>query len=84
MGKPITTELRSDIGKRLVDVIDGVVASRRGSNRTEVLTEILEEWAGRKVHEAKIVLRVAGIHPSDTDSFRNEVGIHQEWRGNAE
>lgn len=66
----IKVELRSEVDKRLVDVIDGVVNARRGSIRTEVLSEILEEWAARKVHEAKIVLRCAGNYPETPEGCR--------------
>lgn len=66
----IRVELRAEVDKHLVDVIDGVVNARRGSNRTEVLVEILEEWAARKIHESTIVLRCAGRYPDQPEGWR--------------
>lgn len=67
---PLKVELRGEIDKHLVDAIDGAVAGRRGSNRTEILTEILEEWAARRDHESIMYLRVRGINPMEPEGGR--------------
>jgi hypothetical protein len=66
----VKVELRSEIDKHLVDAIDGAVAGRRDSNRTKILTEILEDWMARMDHEAMMYLRVRGINPFDSEGGR--------------
>lgn len=66
----IKVELRCEIEKHLIDAIDGLVAGRRGSDRTKVLTEILEEVVARRDHEAIMYLRVRGINPMTSEGHR--------------
>lgn len=64
MPNALKVELRAEVDKDIIDVIDAVVAARKGTNRTEVITEILDEWAQAKIHESMIVLRVSGRNPT--------------------
>ncbi len=66
----LKVELRGEIDKEIMDTIDGVVNARRGSSRTEIITEILREWADAKVHESIMVLRVRGINPTQAEGNR--------------
>jgi len=66
----LKVELRAEIDKDVIDVIDGVVNARRGTSRTEVITEILREWADAKVHESIVVLRIRGINPTEPEGNR--------------
>lgn len=66
----LKTELRAEVDKEIIDVIDGIVNARRGTNRTEIITEILKEWADQKIHESTIVLRVSGRYPAAPEGGR--------------
>ena len=50
-------ELRGDVERDVVDVLDAVSAARRIS-RMELVSEILSVWADAKVHESMMVQRV--------------------------
>lgn len=52
-------ELRGDIEREIIDVIDAV-AMHRSISRVELVEEILKSWAADKVHECTLVMRVAG------------------------
>lgn len=60
-------ELRGEVPRDLVDVIDAVVQATPGSNRMAVVRQILDEWCVRKMHEASLIQRV-------TESQRKRTG----------
>lgn len=51
-------ELRGDIERDLVDYLD-VVSSTRRQSRMELVEAIIAEWVESKVHESKVVCRLA-------------------------
>lgn len=51
-------ELRGDIERGIIDVLDAV-AMHRQISRVELVEEILKEWTDRKVHECTLVMRIA-------------------------
>lgn len=65
------TELRAEVPSSEVSVLDGV-CSATGRGRTEVIREILSEWSKRRLHEASVICRVAGVNPMRPDGGRNE------------
>lgn len=54
-------ELRGDIDRDVVDVLDAVAKAKRRS-RMEVVEQALKEWADGKVHESTLVVRLARGH----------------------
>ncbi len=58
MATDLTTELRGPCPKDTVDVIDAVSMARRMS-RTELVNEILTEWAKARLHEAELITRLS-------------------------
>jgi hypothetical protein len=50
-------ELRGLAPRKTVDVLDAVALARKVS-RTDIVNEVLAEWAADRVHESKLVLRV--------------------------
>ena len=50
-------ELRGLAPRKTVDVLDAVALARKVS-RTDIVNEVLAEWAAARVHESKLVLRV--------------------------
>lgn len=52
-------EIRFEAKKHSVAVLDGY-CSATGKCRTEFMNELLDAWAMEKMHEATVVLRVAG------------------------
>lgn len=63
------TELRVELESEEVVILDGYCAGT-GKKRTEVIRKILREWSDAKVHEATLVLRFAGRHPVESESYR--------------
>jgi hypothetical protein len=60
-------EIRFEAKKHSVAVLDGY-CSATGKCRTEFMNELLDAWAMEKMHEATVVLRVAGgIPPPPAD-----------------
>jgi hypothetical protein len=75
-GEP-TTELRGEIPRWVVDILDAVVTARGGQSanvhRTTVVTEVLSEWAEKKLHEASLITRLAAGNPNPTERARRPV-----------
>lgn len=67
-------ELRGEIPRELIDVIDAVASAER-SNRMTVLRSILREWADREVHRSTLILRVRKGNGRRTESDRNQTGL---------
>lgn len=61
MPSDITVELRGPCPKDVVDVLDAVSMARRMS-RTDMVNEILKEWAEAKRHEADLISRLSRSH----------------------
>ena len=60
-----TTELRVEVPKDVVGVIDAHWMARSGdkASRQALVNEILGEWAERKWHEASLVLQLVPGNP---------------------
>jgi hypothetical protein len=67
-------ELRGEVPREVVDVLDAVVAATPGASRMSVLRSVLGEWVARKKHEAMLIQRVARVTGSLTDTDRNRSG----------
>jgi hypothetical protein len=72
-GRPDMPEIRVEVDIDDVNVLDGYCTAT-GKSRTDVIRTLLREWSARKLHEATIVLRVAGRHPGHPESVRNGGG----------
>lgn len=62
-------EIRFEASSETVAVIDGY-CSATGRCRTEVINALLNQWAKQKLHEARVVVRVAGGNPALSDGDR--------------
>jgi hypothetical protein len=60
MSDPGRVELRGDVDRDIVDVLDAVAKAKRRS-RMEVAEEALREWADSKKHESTLVVRVTRV-----------------------
>lgn len=56
-------ELRGDIDRDIVDVLDAVAKAKRRS-RMEVAEQALKEWAESKRHESTLVVRLTRVQGS--------------------
>ncbi len=63
-------EIRFEAKAETVAVLDGY-CSATGRCRTAFINGLLEEWAAAKLHEARVVVRVADGHPTVLDHRRN-------------
>lgn len=61
------TELRGDCPLITVDVLDAVASHRRVS-RTELVNQILGEWAQDRLHESQRIQRVVGSQSERSDA----------------
>lgn len=50
-------ELRGDIPRDYMEVIDAVVQATPGANRMTVVRDVLAEWTDRKIHESTLIQR---------------------------
>ena len=62
-------EIRFEAGDQDVAVLDGY-CSARGKCRTEFIKQILAELSQAKLHEATLIVLVAGINPTISEDSR--------------
>lgn len=63
------TELRLSIPKWLMGAIDAEQFARGSScSRKQVVSDVLEVWARRRIHEATVLLRLTEGNPTSLDS----------------
>lgn len=67
--RPGHVELREEIPRDLVDVIDAVSAAR-GTSRRQMVIDVLHAWASERVHEATVIMRVTRGNPPLAESDR--------------
>jgi hypothetical protein len=67
-------ELRGDVLREHVDVLDAVAQSIPGSNRMTIVREILADWVEREHRRATLVLRVTRGNGNAAESGRNRGG----------
>lgn len=60
------TELRGQCPRLVIDVLDAV-SQARGLSRTDLVNELLGEWAARQLHEASLIHRVTRSNPDVAD-----------------
>lgn len=66
---PDRIELRVELPSVDVSVLDGY-CNATGRSRAEVVRGILCEWSLARVHEAKVICRVAGVNPFESEPGR--------------
>ena len=62
-------ELRLDVTEEDMAVLDGY-CSARGKHRSDVIRDLLKQWSSEKLHEATVILRVAGRIPLPAEGER--------------
>ena len=67
-------EVRGEILREHIDVIDAVVQATPGASRMSVLRQIVAQWVDQKVHEASLIHRVAGSNGSAPEAHRSRNG----------
>lgn len=67
-------EIRVEVPNDELAVLDGY-CSATSESRTDVIRALLQQWSGRKLHEATIILRVAGGNPTRSESDRSVTGV---------
>lgn len=67
--RPGHVELREEVPRDLVDVIDAVSAAR-GVSRRQVVMDVLHAWALDRVHEATVIMRVTRGNPPLAETAR--------------
>lgn len=70
-------EVRVEIPADDLAVLDGY-CSATGKNRTDIIKGLLADWSERKLHDATIVLRVAGRNPTRSECDRSQAGVRSE------
>lgn len=68
---PDRTEVRIELEPDDLRVLDGYV-NATGKSRTDVIRSLIREWADRKLHEAILICRVAGVNPAAPDADRRK------------
>lgn len=67
------SELRANVPRRLIDMLDAV-GMAHGRGRTEQLCIVLEAWFADRAHEASLILAVVGRNPTASEVDRKEHG----------
>lgn len=66
--RPELVELRGEVPRELVDVLDAVAFSK-GTNRMVILRSVLQNWVMTKIHEAELIRRVTDGNGSGPEAF---------------
>lgn len=67
-------ELRGEVLREHVDVIDAVVQATPGASRMSVLREIVGAWVDQKCHEASLIERVRRGNGNGPEANRSRAG----------
>lgn len=67
-------EVRGEMPRELIDVIDAVVQATPGASRMSELREIVGAWVDQKVHEASLIQRVRRSNGNEPESGRSRGG----------
>lgn len=67
-------ELRGEVLREHVDVLDAVAMATPGANRMTILRAVLAEWVERKRHEAMLIQRVSPVNGSAPEAHRKRSG----------
>lgn len=70
-------EIRFEVPNDELAVLDGF-CSATSANRTDIIRGLLREWSERKLHEATVILRVAGRNPTMPECDRSHTGVTPE------
>lgn len=65
----MSTEVRFEIDRDALAVLDGYCQAT-GKSRVDVMRSLLAEWSDKKLHEATLICRVAGVNPAAPESHR--------------
>lgn len=71
-------ELRGDVLREHVDIIDAIVQATPGASRVSVLRQIVAEWAEREVHKSSLVMRVWNGNGNAPAAERQHAGTRAE------
>jgi len=63
------TEISFEVEAAEAAVLDGYCHARN-IKRTVVMRRLLKEWSDEKLHEAISIVRVSGVKPDATGSYR--------------
>ena len=66
------TEIRVELPAHECSVLDGYVQAT-GKTRTQVMRDLLRDWSDAKLHEATLILRVAGRNPGTSETNRGDL-----------
>lgn len=67
-------ELRGEILREHMDVVDAVVQATPGASRMSIVRTIVAEWVERKCHEASLIQRVRRGNGNGPETDRNRNG----------
>jgi hypothetical protein len=62
-------EIRFELPAADVSVLDGY-CSATGKSRTDIMRAILKDWSEKKLREATLICRVAGVNPAASEYGR--------------
>lgn len=67
-------EIRVEVPDDELAVLDGY-CSATGTGRTAIIRALVKEWSDRKLHEATLILRVAGRNPTVSEPGRSPTPV---------
>lgn len=62
------TELRGNVPKRLLQLIDALQQARGHTTRMDVVIPVLQEYVERELHAATLLVRMARGNPDDSET----------------
>lgn len=67
-------ELRGEVPRDVMDVVDAVVQATPGASRMSVVRAVLADWVEREVHKSTLILRVRTGNGNPPEGSRNRAG----------
>ena len=74
MAEPKDADLRFNVTLTLMRRIDALVQAKGFAGRGDLLTPLIEAFVTKEIHEATLLLRMAGINPLATEPVGTQPG----------
>ena len=73
MSEPRDAELRGNVPKKLLQMIDALMQAGGYDNRMDVVVPVMQDYVDKKLHEATMLCRMAGVNPFESEPIGDDL-----------
>lgn len=70
MGNEPFVEVRGDLPREHIDIIDAIAQANPGASRMSILREIVSAWVEQKLHEHRLIQNIVKVNGTVTEPKR--------------